>query len=108
MALVDAAMLETNTAFDVIFLDIRMPGQDGLVVARHIRQAERQAGRPRSKLIALTADLYDSTSQRAAEAGIDEVVTKPVDFRRIGRLLEEVAAARPRIESQQKSLAAVS
>jgi CheY-like chemotaxis protein/anti-sigma regulatory factor (Ser/Thr protein kinase) len=102
MALVDAAMTEMNPAFDVIFLDIRMPGQDGLVVARHIRQAERQAGRPRTRLIALTADLYDSTSRQAAEAGIDEVLTKPVDFRRIGRVLEEVAGTKSGKDTQYR------
>jgi CheY-like chemotaxis protein len=106
MALFDAAMTEMHPAFDVIFLDIRMPGQDGLLVARHIRQAERQAGRPRARLIALTADLYDATNLRAVEAGIDEVLTKPVDFRRIGRVLEEVAAVRSTTKSDQKALTA--
>jgi signal transduction histidine kinase/CheY-like chemotaxis protein len=107
MALADAALTAAHQAFDVIFLDIRMPGQDGLVVARHIRQSERQAGKPRTRIIALTADALDASSTRAADAGIDEVLTKPVDFRRIGRVLEEIAAAKRSALPEPQALAVI-
>jgi len=93
IALAEAAIAGTRPAFDLIFLDIRMPGQDGFAVARRIRQAERSAGCERTRIIALTADLYEASSSRAAEAGIDEVLAKPVDLRRISRVLEGAAPA---------------
>lgn len=93
-ALAEAAIAGMGPAFDVIFLDIRMPGRDGFEAARHIRQAEQRAGARRTPLVALTADLYEAAQNRAAEAGIDDVLAKPVDFRRIGRVLEALTAAR--------------
>jgi CheY-like chemotaxis protein len=104
IALTDQAIAGTRAAFDVIFLDIRMPGKDGFAVAQHIRQAEQRTGSPRTRLVALTADLYDASGSRAAEAGIDVVLTKPVDLRRIGRVLEEVAAAQPASKALGRSL----
>jgi CheY-like chemotaxis protein len=88
-----AAIAGTRPRFDVIFLDIRMPGQDGFAVARQIRQAERRAGATRTPLVALTADHLDAQRNRAVEAGIDEVLTKPLDLRRISRVLEQLTAA---------------
>jgi signal transduction histidine kinase/CheY-like chemotaxis protein len=105
IALVEAAIAGKEPSFDLIFLDVRMPGADGLAVARRIRQAEQRAGAPRTKLIALTADLDDASNRRAAEAGIDEVLAKPADFRRIGRVLEESAARQPATHCQVTALA---
>ncbi|WP_020174295.1 ATP-binding protein [Methyloferula stellata] len=94
-ALAEAAITGMGPAFDAIFLDIRMPVRDGFEAARLIRQAEQRAGARRTPLVALTADLYDAAQNRATEAGIDVVLAKPVDFRRISRVLETLVAARP-------------
>lgn len=74
--------------FDAIFLDIRMPGIDGLEAARRIRRAERMARADGVRLIALTANAFDEDRDAAEAAGIDEFLTKPVDFDRIRRALQ--------------------
>lgn len=73
--------------FDAIFLDVRMPGVDGLEAARRIRRAERAVSADAVRLIALTANAFDEDRRAAEAAGIDEFLTKPVDFDRIRRAL---------------------
>jgi len=78
--------------FDAIFLDIRMPGLDGIEAARQIRRAEAAAQLRPTRLIALTADAFDKNGAAAKAAGIDEVLLKPVDLDKITRALEACIA----------------
>jgi PAS domain S-box-containing protein len=73
--------------FDLILMDWHMPVMDGLDATRAIRAVEG-AGR-RTPILALTANAYDSQSQTCFEAGMDGVLTKPVDWH---RLADSIAA----------------
>ena len=85
--------LDAGTPFDAMVLDVRMPGLDGIELARRIRLAESaHQGRP-SRLIALSADLVDAERRSASLAGIDECLGKPISFARLERALGHVAAA---------------
>lgn len=76
------------SAWDVVFMDIRMPVMDGLTATRAIRAAERALGRRRTPIIALTANtLADQTAEYAA-AGIDGVVAKPIHVEELFSRLE--------------------
>ncbi|MFY8209499.1 MAG: PAS domain S-box protein [Caulobacter sp.] len=63
-------------AFDLILMDVQMPGMDGLEASRHIRAFPGPAGR--APIIALTANVM--AHQRAAyrAAGMDGVAAKPI------------------------------
>jgi two-component system sensor histidine kinase RpfC len=63
--------------FDLAFVDLRMPGMDGLAFARTYRSGER--GGRHLPIIALTADAAEEAGHRAAAAGMDGLLTKPVD-----------------------------
>lgn len=67
--------------FDLVLMDWHMPIMDGLDATRAIRELEG-AGR-RTPILALTANAYDSQSQTCFEAGMDGVLTKPVDWHRL-------------------------
>ncbi len=67
--------------FDLVLMDWHMPIMDGLDATRTIRELEG-AGR-RTPILALTANAYDSQSQTCFEAGMDGVLTKPVDWHRL-------------------------
>ncbi len=89
LALAEAA-LDAGTPFDALVLDIRMPGLDGLEVARRVRLAEIARYAPPSRLIALSADLVDSERRSASRAGIDEFLGKPISFARLEAALARV------------------
>lgn len=82
--------LDAGTPFDVMVLDIRMPGLDGLEVARRVRLAEIARRASRARLVALSADLLDVERRSASQAGIDEFLGKPVSFARLDRALAGV------------------
>ena len=78
--------------FDLVLMDLRMPGLDGLSAARLIRLAESEAASPRLRIVALTATAFEEDRVASLAAGIDEFVTKPIDFERLGRILAEAGA----------------
>ena len=71
--------------FEVILLDISLPGMDGLEVARRVRA--RVAVR-RPLMIAITGLGRDDDRQRSIAAGFDHHLVKPIDPTRLAALLE--------------------
>jgi signal transduction histidine kinase/DNA-binding response OmpR family regulator len=77
----EAVTAASAAAFDLILLDIRMPRLDGFEVASRIRAAQGpSAGAP---IVALTADAGETERARAAKAGMDDFITKPIDAQRL-------------------------
>jgi CheY-like chemotaxis protein len=72
-----AAMEEDR--FDLLLTDIHMPGMDGIEAARAIRANEEKQARPRTPIVALTADALETGKRACQEAGMDGFLTKPVD-----------------------------
>ena len=64
--------------FQAILLDLMMPVKSGLQAAKELR-AMHTADCMTIPVIALTADITSDTEQRCADAGIDYVVSKPID-----------------------------
>lgn len=65
--------------WDAVLLDLSMPRLDGLVAARRIRAFEADRSREPAPIIALTAHALAEDRERCLAAGMDDVVTKPVD-----------------------------
>jgi signal transduction histidine kinase/CheY-like chemotaxis protein len=63
--------------FDLVFMDMRLPGMDGLETTRRIRAAE-QGGR-RTPVVALTANATAADKCACLAAGMDDFLVKPVD-----------------------------
>jgi PAS domain S-box-containing protein len=72
---VDAVQRED---FDLILMDCLMPVLDGFAATRAIRAWEQQQGKPRTPIIALTANAYDEIRQRCKLAGMDDFLSKPI------------------------------
>jgi DNA-binding response OmpR family regulator len=83
----DAVAACVERAFDVIFLDVRLPGLTGHDLARWVRG--REGGR-RPYLIAVTGHGSDDDRRTAAEIGIDVFLLKPLDPTRLDDLLAAV------------------
>lgn len=86
--------------FDVLLMDVHMPGTDGLQAARDIRVFEQQAGRHPTPIIALTASVMAADRKAAHESGMDGFAVKPLDP---ARLMSEVARVLKLDEATQES-----
>ncbi|MDT8342932.1 MAG: ATP-binding protein [Thermohalobaculum sp.] len=75
-----AAALAQGSGFDVLLLDISMPGMDGIAVLDAIRRAEAAAARPPVPAIAVTANAMAHQVERYLAAGFNAHLAKP--FRR--------------------------
>jgi PAS domain S-box-containing protein len=65
--------------FDLILMDMHMPGVDGLEAARRIRAAEAADGLSRTPIIALTANAFAEDREACLAAGMDGFLVKPLD-----------------------------
>jgi PAS domain S-box-containing protein len=65
--------------FDLLLTDIHMPGMDGIEAAKAIRRNETLLARPRTPIVALTADALETGRRACREAGMDGFLTKPVE-----------------------------
>ena len=70
-------------AFDVILMDMQMPGTDGLAATREIRRLEQSESRSRTPIVALTANAMAEDAALCREAGMDAHVAKPIDWTRL-------------------------
>lgn len=64
--------------YDIVLMDVNLPGIDGYAAASEIRRIERLGGRPPAVVIALTAYAFAEDEARSRAAGCDEHLTKPV------------------------------
>ncbi|HWZ43284.1 MAG TPA: ATP-binding protein [Candidatus Saccharimonadales bacterium] len=80
-----AAMAVQN--FDLVLMDVQMPGMDGLEATAAIRSRESGMER-RTPIIALTAHTMKGDQQRCLDAGMDGYVGKPIN---VAELIGEIA-----------------
>lgn len=78
--------------FDLVFMDMMMPGMDGPSAARVIREAE--AGRRRVPIIAVTANVERQDEKRCVEAGMDAFLTKPFTLDQIRKTVDSYSGSR--------------
>jgi len=73
----DALSLVAHRSFDLVLLDIELPGMSGLNVLQNLRKTHSQTQLP---IIMVTAHHESSNMVRALELGANDYVTKPVDL----------------------------
>ncbi|HYD07260.1 MAG TPA: ATP-binding protein, partial [Reyranella sp.] len=72
----------------LVLTDIHMPDMDGFELTRQMRAEEAAQDRPRTPIVALTANALKGEAERCLEAGMDDYLTKPLT---LDRLREAVA-----------------
>ena len=68
----------TARAFDIVFMDIRMPLMDGVEATRRIRAMEQDTGRAPAPIIANTANVMEHQIVEYEATGFNAVLAKPV------------------------------
>ncbi len=89
----EAVYLSERNSYDVILMDVQMPGMDGMEATAAIRQRESE-GR-RVPIIAMTAHAMQSDRERCLAAGMDAYLVKPVNGRELIGLVESLAQGKP-------------
>ncbi len=77
--------LDSDEDFDLVFVDVMMPGIDGYETIRRIRDNPRFTDLP---LVAMTAICDPQERQRCQQAGANELITKPVDTMELSTLID--------------------
>jgi signal transduction histidine kinase/CheY-like chemotaxis protein len=75
--------------FDVVLMDVQMPGMDGFAATTAIRAGEEGTTR-RIPIVALTAHAMPEDRQRCLDAGMDAYLTKPFNANQLFELFEEL------------------
>ncbi len=79
--------------FDLILMDLKMPGLDGYETTRRLRRLEAAYGRPPTPIVALTANALDDDRRSCLAAGFDAFLVKPFDFPELAGTIERLCAA---------------
>ena len=104
--------LAGETAYDVIFLDHRMPGIDGVETLQRLQKMSEAADFPNkhTPVVALTANAVSGAREEYMAAGFDDYLTKPIDSHKLEEMLhrllppEKVRAAGVMPQAQEEKL----
>jgi signal transduction histidine kinase/ActR/RegA family two-component response regulator len=79
--------------YDVVLMDVQMPGMDGLAAAREINARAPDGDRPR--IVAMTANAMQGDREACIAAGMDDYLTKPIRVDRLVAALTQTPARTP-------------
>ncbi len=80
--------------FDVVLMDVHMPGMDGYSAIRNIRDWETQTGNARTPLVILSSDDLETQQRSAAESGCSGFLRKPLRRSDLTNLLDRLKQSR--------------
>ncbi|HLJ12617.1 MAG TPA: response regulator [Planctomycetaceae bacterium] len=85
----EAVALAAEQVFDVVLMDVQMPGMNGLDATRAIRAGEAQTGR-HAAIVAITAHALPGDAEKCLAAGTDAYMRKPVNLVELMSLLKRL------------------
>lgn len=82
----EALKLYKKLDFDLILMDIYMPGMDGYIATKHIKATNKYEIN-KTPIIAVSASSFEKDIKKAESAGIDDFLAKPIDDGLLKKLL---------------------
>jgi CheY-like chemotaxis protein len=92
---VEAVEAFSSGPFDLILMDIQMPAMSGIEATEIIRAMEQASLKPRTPIIAVTANALKGDRERYMEAGMDGYVSKPIA---VESLRSEIRRVSPKLQ----------
>jgi CheY-like chemotaxis protein len=91
----EAVLAANAQAFDLVLMDLRMPGIDGFEAARRIRRLP--FGKGSAPIVAVTADVRPRVESDVLAAGMNACLFKPIDILSLTETVAAWAGASPRL-----------
>lgn len=86
----------SNKKYDIIFMDMQMPGMDGLEATRRIRNEHKH----QPMVVAVTANAYADDREKCIESGMNDFLSKPFDLSQLSELMGRLMARKtPGVDS---------
>jgi CheY-like chemotaxis protein len=80
-----------DAPYDLVLMDVQMPGIDGLEATRRIRAEEARSGAARTRIVALTANAFAEDREACLAAGMDDLLVKPLDREKLSEALAAIS-----------------
>jgi CheY-like chemotaxis protein len=90
----EAVNMMKGRRFDVVLMDVHMPGLDGYKAIRSMRDWETQTGNARTPIVVLSSDDLNTQMRSAAQAGCSGFLRKPLDRHDLMDLLDRLKGVR--------------
>jgi CheY-like chemotaxis protein len=90
----EAIRMIQKQRFDVVFMDVHMPGMDGYSVIRTVRDWETETGSARTPLVVLSSDDLETQRRFAAKSGCSGFLRKPLPRHDLATLLDRLKQSR--------------
>lgn len=75
---IDALSNLKENKFNLVLMDLMLPGMNGYEITREIRKTEKQAGVEKEiPIIAITANTLDNDRQKCLDVGMNDYLSKP-------------------------------
>ncbi|MGE4406757.1 response regulator [Pseudomonas sp.] len=87
--------------FDLVLMDVQMPGMDGRQTTEAIRQWESTSGMAPLPIIALTAHALANEKRSLLQSGLDDYLTKPISERQLAQVVLKWAGLTLRSQPQR-------
>ncbi|WP_246237812.1 ATP-binding protein [Pseudomonas akapageensis] len=78
--------------FDLVLTDCNMPGMNGYALAQGIRSIEKLEYRKPVAIVGCTANALKQERARCLDAGMDELLVKPVELDRLAQVIQQFTA----------------
>jgi CheY-like chemotaxis protein len=89
----EAVTLASQEHFDLILMDIQMPGMDGYEATAAIREMERATG-SHAPIVAITAHAMKTDQERCLAAGMDDYISKPIHLNELIQKVEQFSPSK--------------